>query len=852
MKSIDKYIIAFCIVALIALAFLIPEPTRAQTQVPQGGTGNTSFPAGNFLYGNATGKLLSTSSPTVGYLTATSGTSTLPRVTIATAINLLGEYITNATTWVRSKIDAYLTGDEGIAYSSGSLSFDCSEVEGTGINCVGEDITQDVTGNWTGTFDGLEGSSYLSNSFSTTSASYFASVGLSFSTTSSNAWFATKTTADLTEGANLYYTADRDIRFSTTSASYFSSLGLSFSTTSNNYWETQQTARTADDLTNNSIEDLNDVAAITENYGDLLGWNGSTWTDFATSTLFNTAASGVTGLLSSSDWATFNAKESALTFNYPLSRSVNAISSAATSTAYANLASSLLFVNSTGVVTATTSLGLNYIPSCVQITGTVDLCDGSDASGAGGSFATTSADYWIGTYNKGFFFSTTSANAWAVAGGYLTSVDISDNTNLEAGAGLDLDGDVLDCLTASPIEFGCLDPLDFASFNSRLSTTTLGLFDKGFFFSTTSADAWGLTKGYLTSTFTHATGTTLSLSIASTSNLWISNLRNGLIAAGAIGNTYGLGTTSCTISSPLSGSLTCIGSGSIGIQNADADSTTKGAASFASPDFNAASGNISIDYTNGTAASASAKGFLTAANWITFNSKVATGTAPTLGQLAYWGNTSASPSLYSVATGTVTSAGNLTFSSSVRAVIGGALTIAVDLASNFAWTGVHDFGAAVIEMTNSTNPTVDAIGEFALDTTTNQFLVASSTNASHPLVFSAEFERCSTQISTSSLDYWGAFAAAGTTTMDWGARKKAEIVTHVSCYTDAGTTTIRYGDGTNFMNYMQCGSGTNSISKTLGSNNSFTALEKRRMEVGTLIGAMNTLVVCEAGLTTRD
>jgi|GEM_PF-3223859 len=34
-----------------------------------------------------------------------------------------------------------------------------------------------------------------------------------------------------------------------------------------------------------SIEDLNDVAAMTENYGDLLFWNGSAWADLATSSL---------------------------------------------------------------------------------------------------------------------------------------------------------------------------------------------------------------------------------------------------------------------------------------------------------------------------------------------------------------------------------------------------------------------------------------------------------------------------------------------------------------------------------------------------------------------------------------
>ncbi|MBI5456882.1 hypothetical protein HY969_04035 [Candidatus Kaiserbacteria bacterium] len=45
------------------------------------------------------------------------------------------------------------------------------------------------------------------------------------------------------------------------------------------------TATYLTDITGSSIEALNDVAAMTENFGDLLHWNGSTWTDLATSSL---------------------------------------------------------------------------------------------------------------------------------------------------------------------------------------------------------------------------------------------------------------------------------------------------------------------------------------------------------------------------------------------------------------------------------------------------------------------------------------------------------------------------------------------------------------------------------------
>jgi len=42
-----------------------------------------------------------------------------------------------------------------------ALGFDCSEVEGTGINCAGEAITLDATGDWTGTLDSLNAADFL-------------------------------------------------------------------------------------------------------------------------------------------------------------------------------------------------------------------------------------------------------------------------------------------------------------------------------------------------------------------------------------------------------------------------------------------------------------------------------------------------------------------------------------------------------------------------------------------------------------------------------------------------------------------------------------------------------------------
>lgn len=99
------------------------------------------------------------------------------------------------------------------------------------------------------------------------------------------------------------------------------------------------------------------------------------------------------------------------------------------------------------------------------------------------------------------------------------------------------------------------------------------------------------------------------------------------------GTEIGSGTlTSVTASTPLSSSGG--NTPNISIQDAVADGTTKGAATFNASDFNSSSGVVSIDYTNGQSASASTKGFLTSTDWTTFNNKgngtvtSVTGTSP--------------------------------------------------------------------------------------------------------------------------------------------------------------------------------------------------------------------------------
>ncbi len=101
--------------------------------------------------------------------------------------------------------------------------------------------------------------------------------------------------------------------------------------------------------------------------------------------------------------------------------------------------------------------------------------------------------------------------------------------------------------------------------------------------------------------------------------------------------------TSIATTSPITGG-TITTTGTIAINDAAADGTTKGASTYTASDFNATSGVISIDYTNGQAASSSLKGFLTAADWTTFNGKgsgsvTSVGLAGTSNQITVTGST---------------------------------------------------------------------------------------------------------------------------------------------------------------------------------------------------------------------
>jgi hypothetical protein len=137
------------------------------------------------------------------------------------------------------------------------------------------------------------------------------------------------------------------------------------------------------------------------------------------------------------------------------------------------------------------------------------------------------------------------------------------------------------------------------------------------------AAADGSTKGAATFTASDFNSTGGNISLDYTNGQAASGSTKGFLSSGdwttfngKVGTSRAINTTS-----PITGGGDLSADRTIAINNAAADGSTKGAASFTAADFDASSGNISIDYTNGQTSTGSVKGFLTPADWTTFNAK---------------------------------------------------------------------------------------------------------------------------------------------------------------------------------------------------------------------------------------
>lgn len=238
-------------------------------------------------------------------------------------------------------------------------------------------------------------------------------------------------------------------------------------------------------------------------------------------------------------------------------------------------------------------------------------------------------------------------------------------------------------------------------------------------------------------------------------------------------------------------------------------------------------------------ASGSVFGCLSSANWTTFNSKLGsydawthpqTGTSATTSGMIFTAASSTFTGGFSALNGTTTNATStsLAITTALRlfgttyttlAALGNALVNAVTAVTP---TGTWNFGGATsVEMVNGSSPTVDAIGEIALDTTSNYLLVATSTNAGGAAVL-PPFQTISFTYATTS---W-----TGTTTLMLGPAFKAQQFKNAYCETTTGTAIVSLNDGTNRATDITASTTINLIQ--VAGSNTFTAGETRRIDIG--------------------
>jgi hypothetical protein len=410
-----------------------------------------------------------------------------------------------------------------------------------------------------------------------------------------------------------------------------------------------------DNLTNNSIEDLNDVAAMTENTGDLLSWNGSTWTDVATSTLgfltsaitsFNgltgssqtlattssaggwgfgssgsvhtlniptAGASTVLGLLSATDWGTFNAKQNALTAGYQIGLSGAVISSTALGTTSIDTLAKIESI--TGV---SNILIENDIDASSELRA---LMDDETGTGAAMFGITSSMSDDISCSASQVLARNSGDSAWECvaqsSGGGGGGMSTSTDNNPEVGETISyINTDFYVGGSASNTA-----ELNFDKDNSKL-TISAPTNDGAFIgIATTSSSTVG-TRGLVVQGNIFAAGNATATNLTATGTTWINALRD---STGSLGSSGMLLQSNGSVATWVAtGTLGFSGSGGITSLGGQTGATQTFATTSAVGGFGFSSSANTHTLNIPTASAGTALGLLSASDWSTFNSKQAT------------------------------------------------------------------------------------------------------------------------------------------------------------------------------------------------------------------------------------
>lgn len=311
-----------------------------------------------------------------------------------------------------------------------------------------------------------------------------------------------------------------------------------------------------------------------------------------------------------------------------------------------------------------------------------------------------------------------------------------------------------------------------------------------------------------TSTFATQASSTLFTNSGST---WLSEITSALVLTGATGLVAEYAGTSCT--DELVRSLSALGAATCAKVSLTADVTGDlPFANLAQVSANSVLGNI----TGSTADAAS----VATSSLFTWNGtgNVARTTSPTF----------VTPALGTIASGVGTA---------LTALDGENIQDDTIDDDSIDWTDVTiaDFagtqtsgaiawdlgGSSSFELPNGTGPTVNTDGQCAIDTTSGQLVCDLGTSVK--VIGNGNFYPAFT--------YATSTAWTGTTTIPLGPSYVAETWNGVQCFTDAGTLQVSFSDGTNRMNWMNASTTVGTVGLT--SNNTFTAAEKRYVDVGT-------------------
>lgn len=100
-------------------------------------------------------------------------------------------------------------GTSQVASAVAGVDYENPLTFGSGLTRSTNSVTLDTTGNWSGTLGGYTAPQLIAAGFSTTSVNYWKTQSDLFATSSTDYWLSQKTTSNLLEGSNLYFTTGR-------------------------------------------------------------------------------------------------------------------------------------------------------------------------------------------------------------------------------------------------------------------------------------------------------------------------------------------------------------------------------------------------------------------------------------------------------------------------------------------------------------------------------------------------------------------------------------------------------------------------------------------------------------------